>query len=720
MTSYMIVRPSHHTPSANAHGLGFTQRGHAAGIDEAFSLQTKALRLRPFPHPERSRSLNNLASTASFDLTANIKDLNEAVTFQREELKRSPHPNPLRSTSLNDLALSLQTRFDHTNALEDLNEAISLHGEALGLRSTPDLDRFNSLNNTAAALEVRFGQTYQTEDIDKAIILYREAFKLSLRLPPHPDRPFSLDTRFSQTGHIEDIDIDEAIPFLQEAIRLQPAPNPRQPISFINLAAVLEIRYDRRGHIEDVDEAILLHRQALRLLPADHQARPSALNNLASALCLRFDKTHVPEDLEEFHRAALELQPAPHPDRSTSLNNLANTPENSRIEDISLDNLDIALEARFGHNEDLGEAIKLHREALELQPAPHPDRSISYHHVAVTFLAKYRKFPHPLNLKHALDAYKDSVNYEYSPALRRFGFAKEWIRVAEDHSQSALEAYEAAISLLPRIITLDLDPSSRLKALTTGIDGLARNAAASAIQSRQYKLSVTFLEEGRLIFWSQMRTSLEELKSRSESLVKEFRDVSHALELGSQQGVSWNLSDTSEKRTTTEQEASHYHELHHKRLSILHQIRSLDGFHDFLLPISFNELQGLFKVGLIVILNASESGCAALVMAQPNIIHVPLPQCNQKTIEQLATMTQIATGNRRDFVSKMELETLSNTMRGVRESSHKDRLGLSRQAPNVTANDDEIFEVVLKILWISVVEPIFQLLDLKVLLSSQR
>jgi len=34
-------------------------------------------------------------------------------------------------------------------------------------------------------------------------------------------------------------------------------------------------------------------------------------------------------------------------------------------------------------------------------------------------------------------------------------------------------------------------------------DGLARNAAASALQSHQYELSVTFLEGGRFIFWAQ-------------------------------------------------------------------------------------------------------------------------------------------------------------------------------------------------------------------------
>jgi len=282
--------------------------------------------------------------------------------------------------------------------------------------------------------------------------------------------------------------------------------------------------------------------------------------------------------------------------------------------------------------------------------------------------------------------------------------------VAEHHSQSALEAYTAAIKLLPRVITLDLDLSSHLKTLTSGIDGLARNAAASALQFHQYELSITFLEEGRFIFWAQalqLRTPLAELDSKYESLAKGFRDASLALELGSQREVSWSLSGTLEKRTITEQEASHYRGVHSKWLSILDRIRSLNEFRNFLLPTPFNELQKVFALGPVIILNASSSGCAALVMTSPKIIHVPLPQCNLKTIEQLATIIQIASHTRSSFVSKMQLETLINTMRNVPEASHKDRLGQPLAEPNEPANVEEIFEVVLKILWTSVVEPIF-------------
>jgi hypothetical protein len=70
------------------------------------------------------------------------------------------------------------------------------------------------------------------------------------------------------------------------------------------------------------------------------------------------------EDLEESIRClreALELCPAPHPDRSSLLDNLANL-----------------LSKRFEQKRDFKdreESIQFHREAWELRPAPHPNES---------------------------------------------------------------------------------------------------------------------------------------------------------------------------------------------------------------------------------------------------------------------------------------------------------------------------------------------------------
>ncbi|EPT05822.1 hypothetical protein FOMPIDRAFT_1045122 [Fomitopsis schrenkii] len=86
----------------------------------------------------------------------------------------------------------------------------------------------------------------------------------------------------------------------------------------------------------------------------------SAITLHPTSLCIlhtRFEQLGDRADLDSaitLHREALELRPTGHPDRSSSLNNLA-----------------IALQTRFkqlGDRADLDSAITLHREALELRP----------------------------------------------------------------------------------------------------------------------------------------------------------------------------------------------------------------------------------------------------------------------------------------------------------------------------------------------------------------
>ena len=71
----------------------------------------------------------------------------------------------------------------------------------------------------------------------------------------------------------------------------------------------------------------------------------------------REDNSYTLNEAISLHRQTLQVQPALHPDRSTSLSNLAST-----------------LLIRFEKESqrcDLVDAIFFHREALELQPSPH-------------------------------------------------------------------------------------------------------------------------------------------------------------------------------------------------------------------------------------------------------------------------------------------------------------------------------------------------------------
>jgi len=62
------------------------------------------------------------------------EDIDEAISLLRYALEVQPAGHPNRSTSLNNLATSLRSRFEQSGDQDDLDEAISLHRDALELR----------------------------------------------------------------------------------------------------------------------------------------------------------------------------------------------------------------------------------------------------------------------------------------------------------------------------------------------------------------------------------------------------------------------------------------------------------------------------------------------------------------------------------------------------------------------------------------------------------
>ena len=110
-----------------------------------------------------------------------------------------------------------------------------------------------------------------------------------------------------------------------------------------------------------------LYRKTLELRPTP-RADLSSLDGLASVLTMRFDQRENLDEAISLHRQAFESQPAHHLDRSRSLNNPP-IPLTTRFE-------------QSGYREDLDKANRLHRGALELQAAPHLDRSSSLNNLA--------------------------------------------------------------------------------------------------------------------------------------------------------------------------------------------------------------------------------------------------------------------------------------------------------------------------------------------------
>ncbi|OAX37805.1 hypothetical protein K503DRAFT_866605 [Rhizopogon vinicolor AM-OR11-026] len=363
---------------ASALRTSFEHRGNEDHLDEVIAFHREALNLRPVGHPNRCSSFNNLAAAlcTSFEHRGNDEDLDEAITFHREALDLRPVGHPNRCSALNNLSNTLHTSFVHRGDYGDLDEAIAFHRQALDLRPVGHPDRWSSLNNLANTLRTSFKHRGNDEDLDEAITLNRQALDLRPCLPFN-NLAVTLITSFKHRGNDEDL--DEAITFHRQALDLRPVGHPDRSSSLNNLASALNASFTHQGNEDHLDEAITLDRQVLDLRPVGHPNRWSSLNNLANTLLTSFMHRGNGEDLDEaitFHREALDLRPVGHPDWCSLLHNLANT-----------------LRTNFEHRGnygDLDEAIAFHRQALGLRPVGHPHRCSSLHNLSNTLSARFK------------------------------------------------------------------------------------------------------------------------------------------------------------------------------------------------------------------------------------------------------------------------------------------------------------------------------------------
>ena len=185
-----------------------------------------------------------------------------------------------------------------------------------------------------------------------------------------------------------------------------------------------------------------------------------------------------------------------------------------------------------------------------------------------------------------------------------------------------------------------------------------------------------WLEQGRSIVWGelfQLRNPYEDLSSAHPEHARRLRELSTALEnastareksLSSLLGLSAALDPGSipcEKSLSAplehtqssairslQVEADTHRTLAIERDKLLHEIRRFPGFERFFLHKQFSRLRASAHSGPVVILNAAESRCDALVILADvdHAIHVPLPNF---TLKQFTVLQRQLLGHSRDM-----------------------------------------------------------------------
>ncbi|KAJ7114067.1 CHAT domain-containing protein [Mycena epipterygia] len=685
------------------------QTSNMSYLNKAIDLQTEALSLRPDQHPEHADALSNLAVAIRerYMRYGDIADLNRAIDLQRKALALPPDSMLDRGLAFSNLAISLFDLFKQKGDMKDLDCSIELHEKGLALRPTPHRERSGSLEGLANGFRERFNIKGAVTDLDKAITYYREG--LSLRPATHPDRACSLITiacslqaRFVERGN--SVDLDSAIDLFRESLSLWSGSNANRFGSLNNLAGALLLRSERKGDFKSLDEALSLYTQALDQLPPLHPDRGNILSNMGLTLCTRFRSTHNTRDLEDgirYHREALELHTDLHRHRGVALYLLAN-----------------GLLQRFikmGDETDFESAVQIYHEALALCTAPNPDRHGPLSGLASLLMAKYQRSPDPLLAEKAVDASREASMY--SSVHHRFQTCKSWATYATriQHS-SALEAYSKAIELLPQAAVLDLDVSSRQKALTAiRSDGIASDAAACAIRVNELGKAIEFLEAGRSIFWQQalqLRTSLDDFHLAHPELGRRAADIMRKLERGSHRDLSsiHTLPADSLQHSSHDAESLRLRNLDAEWLDVLRDIRARPGFNNFLLPKSLAKLKAAAAHGPVVILNMStvaESGSASalIVTASSDVQCIPLPDINIYSAAFLAGAIRALP------ISTFLLYQYLNNWKFEHSSTLQIRL--TGRIVYEDMNPNQAFGLILEELWKAIVKPVLSALKLE-------
>ena len=638
----------------------YIQLGVMGNLDEAFVLRQEALDLCPSGHPYRFAPLIGFAVCLSirFNQLGRIEDLDESITCGRETLKLCPLGHPGRWESLNVLAVSLSTRNDQLGMMENLDEAIVLSREALALCPSGHPSRSDSLINLAEYLSARYQQLGEMKDLIEGIALGQEA----LELCPcgHPSRAVSLNclarnlsNRYNRLGKMKDM--DEAIVLGREALTFWPPERPNRWKPLTGLAARLTDRYFRLGVIDDLDEAIFLNREALELCPPENPNRFVPLNALAADLSTLYSLFREMKDLDEaiiLGREELSLRPPGHPDRSHSLNNLALrlTSRYKRVDmiqdlndaivfgqealeflppahlnrSIALNNLasHFALRHdRLKESKDLDQAISLNREALELCPSGNPDRSYALLCLTSTLYDRFTRIGDVNDQDELFSLYAELDVLQTVSSIDLVA-AKSWICAAERcQHPTTLAAYRTSLRLLvEHLVTLPLLPQN-LDILKNKnhifTSSLAVDAFSAYLRNHSPADAVELLEQGRGVFWNQLtrlRSPLDDVIASGqagEKLADKFTALASRIR------NMLNSPDTAEHDRAWR--------LNVRLQKVVTNIRGLPGLSRFLLPPLFSDLQQAASEGPVIIVNASQYSCDALVvLLNQDPVHIPL------------------------------------------------------------------------------------------------
>ncbi|QRW25921.1 aromatic di-alanine and TPR containing protein [Rhizoctonia solani] len=594
-------------------GVGYSDRFKRTGDmnDLAKSIEyfSCAVELTPDSHPHLPQQLANLGVDYNdrFQRTGDMNDLAKSMEYSSRAVELTPDNHPHLPQRLAILGVGYSDRFKRTGDMNDLAKSIEYFSCAVEL--TPDSHPHlpQQLANLGVDYNDRFKRTGDMNNLAKSMEYKSRAVELT------PDNHPHLPQRFASLGSIE---------YFSRAVELTPNNHPHLPQRLASLGVDYSDRFKHTGDMNDLAKSMEYSSRAVKLTPDDHPHLPQRLAILGVDYSDRFKRTGDMSDLAksmEYKSRAVELTPDNHPHLPQRLASLG-VGYSDRFQ-------------RTGDMNDLAKSMEYKSRAVALTSDDHPDLSRHHFSLSLSYFTHYDHTSYKPSLSSAMLSLRTAAQLLAGPPQNRFMYALEWAQRAAKHNpDDCMEAYRTAVNLLPQFIWLGAPTDQQYQDLLMAED-LAVNAASTAILSSAFDVALEWLEHARCVVWSQslaLRSPLDRLHKSHPDIATQLHTISNALhQTDTESSASRKL--TPELKTSIDR-----HDLAISYNRLLTQIRTLDGFEDFLLPMRSVRLIDAARSGPVIVINCSERCCDALVIipGQVTISHVHLPNFTKKKAQE--------------------------------------------------------------------------------------
>ncbi|KIK53343.1 hypothetical protein GYMLUDRAFT_49355 [Collybiopsis luxurians FD-317 M1] len=353
--------------------------------------------------------------------------------------------------------------------------------------------------------------------------------------------------------------------------------------------------------------------------------------------------------------------------------------------DRALVNLANTLFRRFELTDDasdLDAAITAQQAGIALQIE---SSAVSLNNLGNMLRIRFERISHSASdLENVFQAFRDAMRTTAKPnVLLESARSYAELSLAHNGPSSALGAYKFAMDLIPRISTAGTSLIRRYSWIPN-IRECVNGAVATAIEVGNLELALEWFERGRCVVWGQIlqrRTPLDKLRQANSGLADTVEDIFH--QISKAEFEIETFRGQSSETPGRDEALRRGRDLAHRLDELVRDVRCLDGFQDFMQPMSTYELQAATAHSPIVLLNTSPTRCDALVLLSESnsIIHIPLPQLSSsKAAEMQHSFQQL-------------LEGSGVRMRAIRLSKPVLQSGM---------------DLILSELWLDIVEPILK------------